>query len=128
MNQERFLQIIKKRHEECILTLERKAIIYAPGNGLSNFKDVAAMNNETPQEALWGMVSKHIIATKDMVKSNKTPSGRWITEYMGDIHNYMFLLEAIFEDRRLEEMVIVEGKKEKCEQDRSSDEKDEVNG
>lgn len=97
MIQEDFESIIKARHEQCLITLESKGKIYAPRDDrLSNFKDVGAMNQVTPQEALWGMVSKHIIATKDMVQSRETPSDKWIAEYLGDRHNYLYLLEAIW--------------------------------
>ena len=57
------------------------------------------MNQTTPQSALWSMVSKHIIAVRDMILSGKVPSEKWIEEYLGDIHNYMFLLEAIWREK-----------------------------
>lgn len=99
MTNEDFLKIIEERHEQCLETLGVKANVYASMmDRLHNFKSVADMNSESPQEALWGMVSKHIIATKDMVKSGKTPSEKWIKEYLGDIINYMYLLEAIWKD------------------------------
>lgn len=101
MEQSKFLELIQARHEQCIATLERKGKIYAyEGDRLSNFKDVGAMNQVSPQEALWGMVSKHIIATKDMVKSGEIPSEKWIAEYLGDRHNYLYLLEAIWREAR----------------------------
>ena len=95
------LSIITKRERVCRITLDHKGEIYATRDDrLHNFNDVGAMNGVTPQEALWGMVSKHIIATKDMAKSEELPTEKWITEYLGDIHNYMYLLEAIWEDIR----------------------------
>ena len=101
MNQEKFENIVDNREARCRDTLHYKGEIYATHNDrLHNFNDVGAMNNVSPQEALWGMVSKHIIATKDMAKSEELPTEKWITEYLGDIHNYMYLLEAIWEDIR----------------------------
>lgn len=99
MTNEDFLKIIEERHEQCLETLKVKADVYASmTDRLHNFKDAAAMNSETSQEALWGMVSKHIIATKDMVKSDEIPNEKWIKEYLGDIINYMYLLEATWKD------------------------------
>ena len=101
MNQEEFKIIISDREESCRATLDHKGTIYSTDNDrLHNFVDVGAMNNVSSQEALWGMVSKHIIATKDMAKSGEVPTKKWIDEYLGDIHNYMYLLEAIWEDAR----------------------------
>jgi hypothetical protein len=99
MNQKRFLMLITNREDACRAILDKKGQIYAAANDrLFNFKSTGAMNEESPQEALWGMVSKHIIATRDMVKSSNTPSKQWIQEYLGDIHNYLYLLEAIWLD------------------------------
>jgi len=101
MNQTEFERIINNREALCLDTLRRKGEIYSTDDDrLSNFSSVGAMNDVSPQEALWGMVSKHIIATKDMAKSGELPTKKWITEYLGDIHNYMHLLEAIWEDIR----------------------------
>jgi len=100
MNQDTLMNIIKQRHQACLSTLDYKSTIYSPRNDrLSNFKDVASMNQTTPQSALWSMVSKHIIAVRDMILSGKVPSGQWIEEHLGDIHNYMFLLEAIWREK-----------------------------
>ena len=100
MNQDTLMNIIKQRHQACLSTLDYKSTIYSSQNDrLSNFKDVASMNQTTPQNALWSMVSKHIIAVRDMILSGSIPTEKWIEEYLGDIHNYMFLLEAIWREK-----------------------------
>jgi hypothetical protein len=99
------MQIVGNREGHCRAVLDAKGKIYAVDNDrLSNFRGVGDMNDESPQEALWGMVSKHIIATRDTVKSGKVPTKKWITEYLGDIHNYMHLLEGIWEEQRCQEV------------------------
>lgn len=99
MKQKDFDKLIRMRHAACCKTLSLKKIVYTSGSDrLSNFKDTGAMNQVTPQDALWGMVSKHIIATKDMVKSGNIPSDEWIKEYLGDIHNYLYLLEGVWKE------------------------------
>jgi len=101
MKQPWFMELMRVREKTCRSVLDAKGKIYASGDDrLSNFKSTGRMNDESPQEALWGMVSKHIIATKDMAKSGELPTEKWITEYLGDIHNYMYLLEAIWEEQR----------------------------
>jgi len=100
MNQDTLMNMIRYRHHVCLLTLNRKSTIYSSQDDrLSNFKDVASMNQITPQNALWSMVSKHIIAVRDMILSGSIPTEQWIEEYLGDIHNYMFLLEAIWREK-----------------------------
>ena len=99
MTNKDFLETIEERHRQCLSTLEFKSSIYASDNDrLSNFKDVAAMNNVSSQEALWGMVSKHIVAVKNQTKSGHIPTKKWIKEYLGDIINYMYLLEATWKE------------------------------
>jgi hypothetical protein len=101
MNQENFGKLIASRVEHSTSVLARKGVVYSSDDDrLSNFKSVGTMKKETPQKALWGMVAKHIIATQDMIDSGNTPTYEWINEYLGDIHNYMYLLEAIWEDAR----------------------------
>ena len=102
MNHDTFMKIVDERERTCRQVLDTKGKIYSVDDDrLSNFKGVGGMNEETPQEALWGMVSKHIIATRDMIKSGEAPSRKWIHEYLGDIHNYMYLLEGLWEERMM---------------------------
>lgn len=104
MNQADFMKLVANREEKCHSVLDAKGKIYAvEGDRLSNFKGVGGMNEETPSQALWGMVSKHIIATRDMIDSGEIPTEKWITEYLGDIHNYMYLLEGVWEEQRCQE-------------------------
>lgn len=99
MNQAEFEAIINNRHSQNLNIMTAKGEVYSHRQDrLSNFKNVSAMNQVTPQDALWSMVSKHIIATKDMVISGETPTEKWIAEYLGDIHNYLYLLEAIWNE------------------------------
>ena len=103
--------LIANRNEESMATLTKKGKIYSSeSDKLRNFKSVAAMNEVTQQEALWGMVSKHIIATKDQIYSGRTPTRSWITDYLGDIHNYLYLLEAIWLEQKNKEIEEIEDK------------------
>ncbi|MFA5396696.1 MAG: hypothetical protein WC346_11885 [Methanogenium sp.] len=86
---------------------------------LHNFKDVALSNNTTPEDALWGFVSKHWSSIKLMINFDKPPghspsidfkSGTvkitdnrfTLAQYKDkcmDVINYMILLMAIIADR-----------------------------
>lgn len=92
-----FNDVLKRRIEDLQETLSKKGQEYAGVDRLSNFKSAAALNNCTQAEALWGMVTKHIIALKDFVHlPHSTQTGRlqW-DEKIGDIIAYMVLLDAI---------------------------------
>ena len=93
--------IINKRCETIKSILSEKAAQYARGDRLSNFKKIAAFRHKTPEEALMGLVVKHIVALDDFVQDlpgKNMPLEQW-KEKIGDIINYMILLEALVEER-----------------------------
>ncbi len=71
---------------------------------LKNFKDAGDFQEETPERALLGMVSKHIIALKDFIldldAGKLRPMSQW-QEKTRDIINYMILLEGLLKERGL---------------------------
>lgn len=76
-------------------TLIDKAREYATdGDRMHNFKRAGAMNQETPEQALWGMNTKHIVSIMDMIDSEKVyPLAVW-EEKLKDYLNYGVLLWA----------------------------------
>jgi len=103
MNAEFFDEhVVKNRLFEIERTLGAKADEYARGDRLSNFKKAASLLGCTPERALLGFVTKHIVALADFVNDLEAgecqPMSRW-TEKTGDIANYMILLEALLVDR-----------------------------
>ena len=106
MTNDEFQKVLNKRILDLQETLSLKGMEYGPGiDRLQNFKDVGAMNDIEPEYALWGMVSKHIIALKDFVtRLNDSagmdrPTRRQIDEKIGDIIAYMNLLDGLFVER-----------------------------
>lgn len=95
MNQEQFEEIFERTVDQCREVLVTKAREYASdGDRLHNFKKAAAMNGGTPEQALWGFLTKHLVSLSDMVSSGKNfPDGVW-DEKLGDSLNYLFLLRA----------------------------------
>lgn len=62
------------------------------------FKRAAGLQNETPKQALCGMLAKHIISIYDMCESGKVfTTERW-KEKITDSINYLILLRALIEE------------------------------
>ena len=62
---------------------------------LHNFRTAAALNDSTMEQALWGMLTKHIISIRDMVMSGEAYDADIWDEKLGDAINYLALLKAI---------------------------------
>ena len=76
-------------------SMERKNAEYASDDSpYHNFDAAAEMTGTTPEQALWGMMIKHLVSVRDMVEGGKiTPY--LINEKIGDVQNYMILLEGV---------------------------------
>ena len=64
------------------------------------FKTAAALQRETPQKALSGMLAKHIVSIYQMCnnpKANSYSLEKW-HEKIGDSINYLVLLEGIIKE------------------------------
>ncbi len=103
MDNQRFETIVRARCQRAIDTLTAKADEYARGDRLSNFKQIAGLMQVTPEKALVGLVSKHIVALYDFVndieRGTLQSSSRW-DEKIGDIIAYMILLDALVTERQ----------------------------
>lgn len=67
-----------------------------------NFDAAAQMNDTTPEQALWGMLIKHIVSVRDMVHTGQiTPY--MVREKIGDCINYLILLEGLMKRRMPDE-------------------------
>jgi hypothetical protein len=102
MNATEFEDFLEGKLRETRMVLATKGNEYAHGDRLSNFKRAAEFLDCTPEKALWGFVSKHIIALNDFIadleKGRMTPIEQW-EEKIGDIRNYMVLLDALVIER-----------------------------
>ena len=97
MNQSTFEKLIIDRSLTIERTLVSKGEEYAPGsdNPFHNFDECAKINDITAEQALWGFMMKHFISIKDMVSSASAYSPEVIDEKIGDMINYLILLEGI---------------------------------
>ena len=105
MLNEEFIKILEARITKTTDVLANKAKEYATDEDrLHNFKRAAAMLDTTPEKALVGMWSKHVVSILDMVEHPHTITKEKIDEKIGDAINYLVLLEGILlEQLKMEE-------------------------
>ena len=97
MTNEAFQTILEGRIDAMRKTLASKAKEYAgPTDRLHNFKDAHEIEGVTAADACRGMLLKHWVSIRDMVKG--VPSTATINEKIGDAINYLVLLEAILKE------------------------------
>lgn len=73
-------------------------------NPFHNFDRGAEYTGETPEDYLYGLMTKHLVSIKDMVDDlyeGKEPSVIHVEEKIGDGINYLMLLEGLFKRRIL---------------------------
>jgi hypothetical protein len=82
---------------------KRKEYSRTDGDRLIQFKKTAIMEDKYPTETLFSMADKHITSIADMVKEpNAYTTNQW-KEKITDLHNYLFLLEALLIDMEVTE-------------------------
>lgn len=103
MNSEKFNKIVEDRCSKIVRTLAQKAREYALNDDrLHNFNVASRLSNQPREVALWGMALKHYVSILDMIEGTKEgtiPSEAMINEKIGDLINYLILLEASFKDK-----------------------------
>lgn len=109
MNTEDFNKVVATRVEKINAVLVKKAAEYSSDTDrLHNFKAAARMgnSNETPEQALWGMMRKHLVSVVDIVDNTSKwvfPTDELRDEKIGDSINYLVLLEALLIERGMTE-------------------------
>ena len=99
MNTPDFNVIVGDQVERIKNVLVKKAAEYnLDTDRLSVFKHAAALSEETPEQALYGFMLKHIISITDMINSKETYSEELWNEKITDICNYLILLQGLLKD------------------------------
>ena len=99
MKTERFNQIVEEQLERIRKVLIKKADEYnLEEDRLGFFKRSAAFAQETPEQALYGFLLKHLQSITDMVQSGKEYSKELWQEKITDAMNYLVLLLGLLED------------------------------
>jgi hypothetical protein len=104
MDSKRFEEIAKIRVAECLELMEVvKGLEYSRGGDrLSNFKRAGELQHVTPEVALLGMMSKHLVSIIDIIYDidKGIPfSLPQLQEKITDTINYFLLLEGLVEER-----------------------------
>ena len=101
MNQRDFDELLTVRLTKIKDVLSTKGTNYSFNNDrLHNFKVAARITGDTPAKALWGMALKHLVSVEDLVAERLENNRHNIDEKIGDMINYLILLEALLEDVR----------------------------
>jgi len=107
-----FAEIFEAQIDACKRKLLEKAQEYATEDRLHNFKLAAALERETYNQALAGMMAKHTVSIYDMCASQMCfPIAIW-DEKITDHINYLILLKALVVEYNLEppsDFTIVDG-------------------
>ncbi|HWQ20228.1 MAG TPA: hypothetical protein VN455_10665 [Methanotrichaceae archaeon] len=104
MKSKPFSALVTARLEACQQTLGIKAGEYMQDDDRHwNFKQAGAILGCSPEEALLGMLAKHIVSVLDLARASgrgEVPSKELVKEKIGDWICYGVLLEGLFEERR----------------------------
>jgi len=107
MKTNEFDKIINHRLDFCKYVLVEKAKEYAKGDDdrLHNFRKASRISNKSMEECLWGFALKHLVSVTDIIdemSNNPTyvPPRHLVEEKIGDLINYLLLLEASIENKR----------------------------
>ena len=99
MNHTELNNIVKRRLDEVYNRFRKKNEAYSGGDdALNAIKRAGAILNKPVEDALMGMVSKHLVSVIDLANdmvAGRLPTVDLLAEKTGDIIVYMTLLEAI---------------------------------
>lgn len=95
-----FEEILNKRLKLIRSVLGTKAGEYSQnGDRLYNFHVIAQSEAIDRKKVLWMLMQKHIVCVRDMVNGVcETCSMEYIEEKIGDVINYLILLEAMLKE------------------------------
>jgi len=102
MTREEFSKRVEKRIDLVRQTLLTKHKEYAKDdNVFRNFDEAAGgfSLHSTSAEVLWSYMTKHLVSIKDIVAENKSADTAVISEKIGDVINYLILLEAMLNQK-----------------------------
>ena len=106
MNHNEFASIVEKQIQTCLHLLDAKSHEYTGDkesvnhDKLHNFKLASAISETTYEQALWGMLVKHLVSVHDLIerqaKGEVIPLTTW-TEKITDCINYLLILRTMVE-------------------------------
>ena len=102
MTREDFSKRVEKRIDLVRQTLLTKHKEYAKDdNVFRNFDEAAGglSLHGSSAEVLWSYMTKHLVSIKDIVADNKSADPAIVSEKIGDVINYLILLEAMLNEQ-----------------------------
>ena len=97
MKTDQFEKLLESRLVKMKQTLGAKAREYATDSDrLHNFRVAAGVAETSVEKALWGMALKHLVSVIDMIEGRTKVTPELVDEKIGDLINYLVLLEAVF--------------------------------
>jgi hypothetical protein len=102
MTREDFSRRVEKRIDLIRQTLLTKHKEYAKDdNVFRNFDEAAGglSLHSTSAEVLWSYMTKHLVSIKDIVSDNVPVTNEVVSEKIGDVINYLILLEAMLNEK-----------------------------
>lgn len=103
MTDQQFQEVLQQRLKKIEQTLGQKAKEYATNmDKLHNFNVGARLTGQTRERVLWGFALKHYISFLDILDGldkGKLPIEAMVDEKVGDLINYLVLVEASLKDR-----------------------------
>jgi|LauGreDrversion4_2_1035121.scaffolds.fasta_scaffold226868_3 hypothetical protein len=102
MTREDFTKRVEKRIDLVRQTLLTKHKEYAKDdNVFRNFDEAAGglSLHSTSAEVLWSYMTKHLVSIKDIVSDNTPVTNEVVSEKIGDVINYLILLEAMLNEK-----------------------------
>lgn len=99
MNNADFNKVVEAQLTHCRDLLCKKGEEYDSDSGdrFHSFRVAAALQGETPMQALAGMLAKHTVSIYDLMHAGSTDLTIW-TEKITDHINYLLLLKGLIID------------------------------
>ena len=105
MNNTDFETVVVGRLAKIQLVMANKAVESSSDRDrLHDFKVAARISGSTPEKALWGMAMKHLVSVTDIldaVEGGRVPAPALVDEKLGDMINYLILLETLLVERQV---------------------------
>jgi hypothetical protein len=103
MTEQQFDEIVDKRLAAIKQTLLIKGKEYRrDSDPLHNFRRGGEINKQSEEKILWGFATKHLVSIIDMIDDIEDygilPKESTVNEKIGDMINYLILLEASFKE------------------------------
>lgn len=93
------------KHYETVVQQERETLSakrteYANGEDrFANFCEGAVFTGLSPEQTLWSYMAKHLVSVREIV-NGKNVTNEMLREKIGDVRNYLILLEGMIIDRK----------------------------